>query len=437
MKMRLFTTIIATFYLTFQIAAQVKIQSGPMLGYSTLNEVGIWLQLTDSASVSIEYWEADKEFIKKKLRPSFLEMDETHIAKFAVSELIPGTDYKYEISVNGDIQSTDSVLSFSTQVLWQFRTDPPTTRIAIGSCTYINEASYDRPGKAYGSNYKILESIADKNPDAMIWLGDNIYLREYDYFTWKGYLHRYNHTRSNREMQRLLRTTNNYAIWDDHDFGPNDANGSWIHKDWALDAFKLFWMNPSYGIAGVPGITTAFPINDIHFFFLDNRYNRTSPDNKGVEPQILGKDQIEWLIEALKFSNAPFKMIAIGGQVLNPAKVYENYAQYPEERKYLIERIVEEKIEGVIFLTGDRHHTELRKIDVDGIVIHDLTVSPLTSGVHSVTNEANENLISGTMISEHNFAVLEFTGERLSRQLKISIFDKEGSELWSRAVNAK
>ena len=53
MKMRLFTTIIATFYLTFQIAAQVKIQSGPMLGYSTLNEVGIWLQLTDSASVSI------------------------------------------------------------------------------------------------------------------------------------------------------------------------------------------------------------------------------------------------------------------------------------------------------------------------------------------------------------------------------------------------
>jgi len=130
-------------------------------------------------------------------------------------------------------------------------------------------------------------------------------------------------------------------------------------------------------------------------------------------------------------------MIAIGGQVLNPAKVYENYAQYPEERKYLIERIVEEKIEGVIFLTGDRHHTELRKIDVDGIVIHDLTVSPLTSGVHSVTNEANENLISGTMISEHNFAILEFTGERLSRQLKISIFDKEGSELWSRAVNAK
>jgi len=423
--------------LNLELIGQVNIQSGPMLGYNALNEASIWVQLSDSADVSIEFWESGKDITKSQLKPSFREMNETHIATFVVSELSPGTSYYYNVLINGEKQSFDSLLTFKTQELWHYRTDPHTTRVALGSCTYINEASYDRPGKPYGSDYKILERIADMKPDAMIWLGDNIYLREYDYFTWKGYLHRYNHTRKTKEMQRLLRTTTNYAIWDDHDFGPNDANGSWIHKDWALDAFKLYWMNPSYGIPGVQGINTAFPINDIHFFFLDNRYNRNSPDNKGVEPQILGKDQIEWLIEALKFSNAPFKLVAVGGQVLNPAKVYENHAQYPAERKYLLERIIEEKITGVVFLTGDRHHTELRKINVDDITIYDLTVSPLTSGVHSVVNEANENLVEGTMISEHNFAILEFTGERLSRQMKISIFDKEGSEIWSRTINPK
>lgn len=423
--------------LNFNGKSQVKIQSGPMLGYNALNEASIWLQLSDSAEISIEFWESGKAHAKRQLKPFFKEMDETQIATFIASELTPGTSYNYDILVNGEKQSIDSALSFKTQELWQFRTDPPTTRIAIGSCTYINESSYDRPGKPYGSDYNIFESIADKNPDAMIWLGDNIYLREYDYFTWKGYLHRYNHTRKTREMQRLLRSTTNYAIWDDHDFGPNDANGSWIHKDWALDAFKLYWMNPSYGIPGSPGINTAFPINDVHFFFMDNRYNRTSSDNKGIDPQILGKEQIEWLIEALKFSNAPFKIVAIGGQVLNSAKVYENHAQYPAERKYLLERIIEEKIEGVVFVTGDRHHTELRKINVDGITIHDLTVSPLTSVVHSATNEDKENLVEGTMVSEHNFAILEFTGERLSRQMKISIFDKEGSEIWNRTINPR
>ncbi len=435
--MKMITGFICMLILSIPAHSQVHIESGPMLGYNSLNEASIWVQLSDSAKVSIEFWESENDLSKRELKPELNDMNETHIATFIASELTPGTTYNYEILVNGIVQNFEPHLSFKTQQLWQYRSDPPTTRVALGSCTYINEAAYDRPGKPYGSNYQIFEHIADKNPDAMIWLGDNIYLREYDYFTWKGYLHRYNHTRKTPEIQRLLRSTTNYAIWDDHDFGPNDANGSWIHKDWALEAFKLYWMNPSFGIAGTPGINTAFPVNDAHFFFMDNRYNRTSPDNKGVDPHILGKAQIEWLIEALKFSKAPFKMIAVGGQVLNPSNVYENHARYADERKYLLDRIVEEKIDGVVFLTGDRHHTELRKESIDGITIHDLTVSPLTSGVHRPNNEDNQNLVEGTLVSEHNFAILEFTGERLSRQMKISIFDKEGSDIWSRTINPK
>jgi alkaline phosphatase D len=234
----------------------------------------------------------------------------------------------------------------------------------------------------------------------------------------------------------LLRSTHHYAIWDDHDFGPNDANGAWIHKDWALESFKEYWMNPSYGIPGKPGITTAFPLADIHFYMLDNRYQRTSHEIKGNTPQILGKEQIDWLIENLKYSRAPFKMVAVGGQVLNPAKVYENHAQYAEEREYLINRIVEEQIKGVIFLTGDRHHTELRKVEIDGVVIYDLTVSPLTSGVHEAKNESTLNLVEGTKVSEHNFGLLEFSGERLARRMKIYIFDRDGTEIWSKTLDS-
>ena len=59
---------------------------------------------------------------------------------------------------------------------------------------------------------------------------------------------------------------------------------------------------------------------------------------------------MEWLIDALTFSRAPFKMVAIGGQVLNSAEDYENHAALaPYEKAYLLDRIAEEKIRGVIY----------------------------------------------------------------------------------------
>ncbi len=429
-------SLLAAIFLSATAFAQPAILSGPMPGYSALNEVGIWMQVNNETDViALHYWESGKPALSWTTSPDHYDRMETRIAKFRVSELEPGTTYEYEIILDGDTQVLEDTLRFSTQALWQYRTDPPTFHVALGSCAYINEEAYDRPGKAYGDDYGIFNAIADKRPDAMLWLGDNIYLREYDFQTYKGYLHRYNHTRQTPELQRLLRSTHHYAIWDDHDFGPNDATGSWIHKDWALKSFEAYWMNPSYGIPGIPGNTTAFRMNDIDFFLLDNRYHRTSHDKKSGTPQMLGSEQIEWLIENLKYSRAPFKMIAVGSQVLNPARVYENFAQYEQEREQLLTRIVEEKIEGVVFLTGDRHHTELRKVEVDGITIYDLTVSPLTSGVHEATNESTKNLVPDTKVAQHNFGVLEFSGERLARRMKISIFDRDGLEIWSKTID--
>ena len=35
--------------------------------------------------------------------------------------------------------------------------DPPDLKIALGSCAFINEEKYDRPGDPYGGNYEIFE----------------------------------------------------------------------------------------------------------------------------------------------------------------------------------------------------------------------------------------------------------------------------------------
>ena len=65
--------------------------------------------------------------------------------------------------------------------------DPPAFSFVTGSCAFINEAKYDRPGKPYGGGYEIFESMAADDPDMMLWLGDNIYLREVDFQSYRDF----------------------------------------------------------------------------------------------------------------------------------------------------------------------------------------------------------------------------------------------------------
>lgn len=409
--------------------------SGPMVGYGTMTEVAIWVQTKDDSKVSIDYWEKGKR--DSTLTSTISSAENLALTyEFHISKLKPGKTYEYTILINDKLLNESANYSFNTQPLWQFRTDPPEFSVALGSCNYVNEPPYDRPGKIFGGNHTIFNTIADKAPNMMLWLGDNIYLREVDWNSRSGYIHRYTHTRSIPELQRLLSSCNNYAIWDDHDFGPNDANGSWIHKDWALETFDMFWANPTTGLPELKGITTAFEYVDIDFFLLDNRYHRSADNLIVGQTEIIGNEQIEWLIQFLKYSRAPFKMVAIGGQVLNTAPVYETHAVYSEERKYLIRRIVEEQVEGVVFLTGDRHHTELSRYeDESGIIIYDLTVSPLTAGTHKDDKEENKLRVENTLVNERNFGLITFCGPRRERQMKISIFDSDGDLIWNKIID--
>lgn len=419
------------FFSPLLLSAQELLKSGPMKGYVEMREAAIWVQMEEPCIVELVYWPDTLPTKQHRSLAKAAQPERANAVHLIADSVEPGVNYGYAIFANGKNQTADRELNFQTQSLWQFRTDPPHLKIALGSCAYINETKYDRPGRAYGSNYLIFETIAAENPDMMLWLGDNIYLREVDWFSRSGILRRYTHSRSLPQIQNLLATAHHYAIWDDHDFGPNDATRTFPYKDETLDAFKLFWANNNYGVNGLGGITSAIEYGDAHFFFLDNRWHRSEPNMATIKEQMLGKEQIDWLIELLKYSRAPFKFVAVGSQVINTAAVYENFANYEEEREILLNRIAEERIEGVVFLTGDRHHAEMSKVEIDGISIYDLTVSPLTSGTHQPGDEKNENRVEGSLINEHNYGIIQINGPRNERVANIEIKSADGKMLWT------
>ena len=426
------------FFIFIPLHAQDLINSGPMVGYSTMQEVLLWVQTSENAKVHFEYYEIDNPSIRFKTDEKITEKKTGFVAKLIADQVMPGKKYNYEIFINDIKVFRDYEMEFQTQQLWKWRTDPPDFKFVIGSCSYVNEPKFDRPGEPYGSNFEIFNSINKKNPDFMLWLGDNTYLRESDWNSRTGFIKRYSHTRALRELQPLLASTHHYATWDDHDYGPNNSDGSFWLKETASEIFKLFWTNPNYDVTGKGGITGLFHWSDVDFFLMDNRYHRTSNNNFTEDRQILGKDQIDWLINALTFSQATFKFIAIGGQVLSSGAVYENYATYPEERKYLLDKIREAKIEGVIFLDGDRHHTVLSKMqeNEDVYPLYDLTCSSLTAGVNDDDESYNIYSLKETLVGENNFGMLSVTGPANNRELIIKIFDKDGQELWKKSISA-
>ncbi len=418
--------------------AQKQLRSGPMLGYNTMREVAVWVQTDSEAEVALRYWPLSDVRDIRFSASAKTSVKEAFTATLLADSLQEGTAYEYQVIVNGQAIRTRDPLRFTTQELWVFRKDPPEFTFALGSCVYINEPAYDRPGKGYGGDYSIFNRIDSMRPSFMLWLGDNNYLRPGDFQSRSGIYHRYSHSRQVREMQPMLRNMHHYAIWDDHDYGPNDSDRSYVHKNWTREAFGHFWANPPAHHPNLePGIGTGFRYNDAEFFMLDNRTFRAPANCKTCNPKpLLGDGQIEWLIDALSSSKATYKFILIGGQVLSSAPVWENYVHHhAAERKVLLDRIVAEGIENVIFLSGDRHHTELSKMDREGVTMYDFTVSPLTSGAaKGGATEGNRHRVEGTYVAERNFGTITLSGPLKERAATLRIYNESGKMLWERTL---
>lgn len=415
---------------------KAQLRNGPMLGYKSMKEVAVWVQTDTISTIKFAYHPKgapDKCIVKEAVSRT----DNAYTLQFIADRLEVGSTYQYQL-IDEDDQLLDSG-HFQTQSLWQHRSNPPDFSFLIGSCTYVNEAKYDRPGEPYGKGLEIFSAMEKMPAEAMLWLGDNVYLREGDWDTKSGIYHRYTHFRSQETLQSFWKKFHHYAIWDDHDYGPNDADRSFVNKALSLEAFKDFWANPNYGFYNRDDcITGMFSYNDVDFFLLDNRSFRSPNDRKTGEREILGEEQLQWLIDALVSSRARFKIVAIGGQLLNPAAVYENHATYAAERKRILDLIAEEEIENVIFLSGDRHKTELSKWESEnGIVIYDFTSSPLSSTSYNSIEEPNSLRVEGTHYGKQNFGMMNFKGSWEDRVLILQTYDQKGKLVWEHEIDAK
>jgi alkaline phosphatase D len=447
---QLFASITVLCSLAFGAAAQKspptvpQLVSGPMVGATAMRQAKVWMQASAAGTAQIEYWELaadgkkpDRRAVRKSAQVK-LGSATDFVAHFTLGLLEPGRTYGYRVLINGREQKVPQTLAFKSQAFWQWRTDPPDWKLAFGSCVFNNDANYDRPGRAYGGTVSVFQQIANQRPDLMLWAGDYLYFREADEDSEMGLAHRWRFDRRVPEMQALLRTGSHLAIWDDHEFGPNDANSSYRFKGESLKLFQRYWANASYGLPETPGIFGNHRFNDADIFMLDNRYHRDHDKLQTKEKTKLGQAQMRWLKNALLASVSPIKIIAVGGQITNEVNRFEGWHNFPDERADFLKFLVDHKINGVVFLSGDRHFTELLKTERAGTYpLYEFTCSPISAGNVSNLDAAereNKALVEGTLVNQRNFCTLDFSGPRAARKITMRSFSNSGEKLWERDI---
>jgi alkaline phosphatase D len=378
--------------------------TGPLVGHVTPSEATLWLHSKANPEVVINYRVASDPPEKAQSIKPTPNPAEHNAIKAKLTGLKPATTYAYETLIGG-----------KSNGVWngEFTTPPETGKasrftMAVTSCMNYG-ADPIQP-----SWYLLL---AEK-PQVHLLIGDNVYANTTDREKlWRMHLEQ----RHVVEFAAVIRNMATYGMWDDHDYGPNNSDGTLPGKENSLVAFKEVFANPGAGTPETPGAFYKFSWGDVDFFMLDGRYHR-SPDEAPNDDnkRMLGDAQFKWLAEGLKASKAKFKVLA-SGSTLSMSRD-DGWRIYDYDRKRLYQTIMGQKIPGVIYLSGDIHRCQLAvhgPQETGGYPLYEVT----SSGIANSRTDGYATLQFDTTQSDPTVRIKITHGDAtvpLDRTLKLS-----------------
>ncbi len=389
----------------------LQLFGGPMLGDLGDRGGAVWLRTAAPATVEM--------LIGGEVKASGRTREEGDLATvLRFDGLEPSTSYRYDIRVDGR-----SVFG-GADGRPGLKTFPAKGQEAVFEVGFGGGARYNHPKE------RIWDTIAARKPAAFLWLGDNLYIDDPRSRTRQRV---YYYRRQLRpEFRRLVASSAQYSIWDDHDFGANDVSGGPAvdRPEWKIPVWRVFqenWVNPGYGGGeGQPGCWYSFNIGDVDFFMTDGRYYR---DFKGGKT-MLGAAQKKWLLESLAASEATFKVIASGTLWTGHADKggADSWWGVREEREEVLSLIDRERLGGVVLISADRHRTDVYQIHrPDGYTLYEFETSKLTNNhTHPTKKEALFSYNKGNFFGSLTFDLAKADPEVTFRCITI-----DGEEVYA------
>lgn len=222
--------------------------------------------------------------------------------------------------------------------------DKTIQRITFGSCNRQSRSQDFWP---------VIDSI---NPDLFISLGDNIYGDTVNPSVLET---KYKMLKNDPYYRQFAEKNPMVGIWDDHDYGQNNAGSGNPIKLESQQLFCDFFNEPeSSPRRKRSGIYTSYDLEGgrIKMIMLDARFNRDDCGRCGPEDDLLGSEQWAWLERELQNNQAEVTVFCSGITIVsNPMNATEDWVDYPYSYQRLMDLLETTKPQGCIFLTGDKH----------------------------------------------------------------------------------
>lgn len=256
------------------------------------------------------------------------------------------------------------------------------------------------------------------NPNLWVWLGDIIYADTSDM---KALAAHYKRLKTNPEYKKMRARSQVIGVYDDHDYGINDGCKDYPMKRGAkkclMDFLDVPMNNPLRKREGAYQSYTFGSGNQrIKIIVMDTRYFRDplEPDPSkqrryipNLEGNMLGEAQWKWLEKELRTSQANLNILCSSVQVIADDHGHEKWGNFPNQRKRLLSLISQTKPKNLLILSGDRHMTEVSKMEMPGLSypLYDFTSSGMTH-IRSGLSENNKYRV-GELIIKKNFGILK------------------------------
>lgn len=329
------------------------------------------------------------------------------------------------------------------QAVRRLPADKAPARIAFGSCAH---QSKEQP---------IWDAILAARPDLLILLGDNVYLDTRNVEDMKA---KYAMLAAKPNFQKVRAEIPIVAIWDDHDFGENDAGGDYPMKEESRKLFCDFWGEAADSVrrSRADGIYTDYQFGPkgqrLQIILPDLRWNRTAlktidmggkdyetwakarhaagqtipgpyerlPEDTATQ---LGETQWRWLEDRLA-QPADLRILASSLQVVSDFPGWEAWINFAHDHERLIDAIRRKKANGLFCISGDTHYAEISRLDLNvPYPLWDFTSSGLTEVWPVLPPNARR---VGEAYRAQNFGLIDIDWK--AKSVAVSIRDVTGAE---------
>ena len=220
------------------------------------------------------------------------EEAKNNVVEFSLSNLDANTQYYYALEVDGklDVARRGEFHTFP-------KPGPASFEFAFASCART------------GSTLDTFDRIRENHPLFFMHLGDFQYL---DIRTNSRALFRaaYDQVLASPQQADLYRKIPMTYIWDDHDFGGNNANRRSRTHEAVRSIYEEYVPHYPFVFDRTGPVAQTFSVGRVKFLMTDLRSDRDSVTNKDdANKSILGADQKAWLKKELLAANGKFPLI--------------------------------------------------------------------------------------------------------------------------------